>query len=386
MTASNHVWPFVTDEQREAVDAFAKFCRSEIQPVPKQHRGQRDLPRDVLLPLFRKMIPFGLGSGRWPEADGGMGFDAVTAGLIYEAGVQHVCEVAQKAFINESVGLILSRFGSQAVKRKYLAPLGAGECIAASGNTEPSGGSDVSAVKTRAVRKGAGYVISGRKVWITNGQYADFVTVLARSAETGQLDLYVVDRKEHGFDATPLETMGSISTAELAFNDVEIPLENRLGTDGKGLGAMLAQFQEARAFVALSAVGHALAAQEAAITYARERTQFGQPIGAKQLIQAKLADSQVEIDAARLLCYRTLELARQGKSCALEASMAKLFATEMAQRVVDRAVQVHGGYGLNPEFGLEKLYRKAREGTVVEGTSEIQRLVIGKALTGLSAF
>ncbi|WP_342132381.1 acyl-CoA dehydrogenase family protein [Hydrogenophaga sp. OTU3427] len=383
---SNPVWPFVTEEQREAVDAFAKFCRNEIQPMQKLHRGQRDLPRGVLQPLLRKMIPFGLGNGRWPAADGGLGLDPLTAGLLYEAGVQNTCEIAQNAFINESVGLILSRFGSEAVKRKYLAPLGAGECIAASANTEASGGSDVSAVKTRATRKGSGYVISGRKVWITNGQYADFVTVLARSVETGQLDLYVVDRKEHGFDATPLETMGSISTAELAFDDIEVPQENRLGTDGKGLGAMLAQFQEARTFVALSAVGHALAAQEAAIAYARERTQFGAPIGAKQLIQAKLADSQVEIDAARLLCYRALELARQGRPCALEASMAKLYATEAAQRVVDRAVQVHGGYGLSPEFGLEKLYRKAREGTVVEGTSEIQRLVIGKALTGLSAF
>lgn len=378
------MWPFITDEQQEAVDAFAKFCRSEIAPVQKAHRD--GLPRETVQDMLRRMIPFGLGSGRWPVADGGMDFDPVTAGLLYEAGVQHTCEIAQKAFINESVGLIVSRFGSDAVRRKYLGRLGAGECMAASANTEPSGGSDVSAVKTRAVRKGSGYVISGRKVWITNGQYADFVTVLARSAETGQLDLYVVDRREHGFASTPLETMGSVSTAELAFDDVEIPAENRLGTDGRGLGAMLAQFQEARAYVALSAIGHALAAQEAALAYARERTQFGGPIGAKQLIQAKLADNQVDIDAARLLTYRALELARRGQPCATEASMAKLHATEAAQRVVDRAVQVHGGYGLSAEFGLEKLYRKSREGTVVEGTSEIQRLVIGRALTGLSAF
>lgn len=380
------MWPFITDEQKEAVDAFAKFCRNEMRPDLRPYDKSPSIPREVVVTQLRRMLPFGLGNGRVSAEDGGMALDPVTAGLIYETAAQHSGGVSGYAFINESVALLLSRFGSAQVKRKYLDPLVAAERIAASANTEPSGGSDVGSVTTRAVRTSKGYAITGRKVWITNGQYADFVTVLARSDESKRLDLYVVDRQEHGFDATPLDSMGSITTAELAFDAVEVPEENRLGTDGQGLGAMLASFQGARAFVALGAIGQAMAAQEAAIAYAMQRTQFGAVIASKQMIQAMLADSQVDIDAARLLAYRALELNRRGAPCAVEASMAKLFATEMAHRVIDRAVQIHGGYGLSPEYPVERLYRTARMGRIVEGTSEIQRLVIGKALTGLSAF
>lgn len=380
------MWPFITDEQKQAADAFGKFCRNEIRPVLRPHEKSPVLPRDLVVDQLRRMIPFGLGNGRVSTEEGGMGLDPVTAGLLFEAGAQHSGGLSGYAFINESVALILSRYGSPQVKRKYLKPLVAGECIAASANTEPSGGSDVSSVSTRAVRIANGYAITGRKVWITNGHYADFVVVLARSDQSKRLDLYLVDRKEHGFDVTPLDSMGLITTAELAFDGVEIPEENRLGAEGQGLGAMLASFQGARAFVALGAIAQAMAAQEAAIAYAMQRTQFGAVIASKQLIQAMLADSQVDIDAARLLAYRALELDRRGQPCATEASMAKLFASEMAQRVIDRAVQIHGGYGLSPDFPVEHLYRIARMNKIVEGTSEIQRLVIGKALTGISAF
>ncbi len=380
------MFPFLTSEQAEAVDAFSKFCREQIQPALRPHDARSGLPREVALELQRRLLPFGLGNGRVPVEDGGMGLDPVTAGALLEAGVQHAGGIAGRAFINESVALLLSRYGSATVRRKYLAPLVAGERIAASANTEPGGGSNVAGVTTRATRTAGGFRISGRKVWITNGQDADFCTVLARSSETGRLDLYVVDRAEHGFTSTPLETMGEVTTAELAFDDLEIPEENLLGTDGAGLGAMLASFQEARAYVGLTSLGSALAAQEAALAYAKERTQFGGPIAGKQLIQALLADNQVDLDAARLLCFRALELRRRGLPCATEASIAKLFATEAAQRVVDRALQVHGGYGTNPAFPLERLYRRVRIGTIVEGTSEIQRLAIGKALTGITAF
>ncbi len=380
------MWPFLTDEQREAVEAFARFCRSEVQPAIRQYERSLGPPKDALLEQLRRIIPFGLGSGRVPVEHGGMGLDDVTAGLLLEAGVQHVPTVAGPAFINESVGLALARYGSEPVRRRYLAPLMAGEVIAASANTEPSGGSDVRSVSARVVRTAAGYAITGRKVWITNGQHADFAVVLARSAESGQLDLYVVDRREHGFESTPLETVGAVETAELVFDGTEVPAENRLGTDSKGLATMLASFQEARAYVGLSAIGLALAAQEAALSYAGQRTQFGAPIAAKQLVQAMLADNQVDLDAARLLCYRTLELRRRGQPCALEASIAKLHATEAAQRVIDRALQIHGSYGLSPEFPLETLYRAVRKMAIVEGTSEIQRLAIGRALTGVNAF
>lgn len=380
------MWPFLDDEQREAVDAFSRFCRQSVRPATKPYDRGLGVPEDVLREQLKKLIPFGLGTGRIPAEHGGLGLDPVTAGLLFEAGSQHAPGVAGPAFITESVGLLLSRYGSETVRHKYLEPLVAGEVIAASANTEPSGGSDVRSVSTRAARTAGGYAITGRKVWITNGQYADFATVLARSDETGQLDLYVVDRREHGFGSTPLETVGAVETAELVFDGVEIPEENRLGTDSKGLGVMLASFQEARAYVGLGAIGSALAAQEAALEYAKQRPQFGGPIAGKQLVQALLADNQVDIDAARLLCYRALELRRRGLPCAVEASIAKLHATEAALRVVDRALQVHGGYGLSPEFPLERLYRSVRKSTIVEGTSEVQRLAIGRALTGINAF
>jgi alkylation response protein AidB-like acyl-CoA dehydrogenase len=378
--------PFLTDEQTEAVEAFSRFCRDQVRPVVQRYKHELDLPKDVVLELLRKVHSFGLGNGRVPTEDGGMGLNAVTNGAVLEAGIRHGDGFASYAFLNENVSMVLSRFASDEIKSRYLAPLVAGERIAAGAITEPSGGSDVSAVATRAVRTAHGYKITGRKVWISNGQHADFVTVLARDSETGQLDLYLVDQKEHGFAIEPLVTMGSISTAELVFDGAEIPASHRLGKPGKGFGAVLAAFQEARAYVGIVANGIALAAQDAALEYAATRTQFGGPIAGKQLVQALLADNQVDIDAARLLCYRALYLSDRGLPCGTEASIAKLFASEAGGRVVDRALQVHGGYGTHPDYPVEKLYRRMRIFRIIEGTSEIQRLVIGKALTGIAAF
>ena len=377
--------PFLTIDQQDLVDALTRHCRERIAPVVQPYAGEPAVPREVLQPLLKGMLEFGLGNGRIAEEDGGLGLDSVTAGLVLETGVHWAIDVAGAAFINETVALILSRYASPLLKERYLAPLIVGDTIGATANTEPSGGSDVASVATRAEPTATGYRIRGRKVWITNAQYADFVVVLARSTETGQLDLYVVDREEHGYDVTPLVTNGSISTAELAF-DVEIPADHRLDTGGKGLGAMLGTFQEARAFVAITAIGMALGAQDAALAYAEERPLFGGPIAGKQLVQAKLAESHVEIEAARGLAFGALARKDMGKSFDLQASMAKLFATEMAQRVVDRSMQILGGYGTTPEYPVEKLYRLVAMSRIYEGPSDIQRLVIGKALTGRSAF
>lgn len=378
--------PFLNESQTEAVEAFSRFCRDHIKPIVRRHVHELDLPKEVVLDLLRKSTSFGLGNGRVPEEDGGMGLNAVTNGALLEAGIRHGDGFASYAFLNENISMILSRFGSDELKAKYLEPLVAGERIAAGAITEPAGGSDVSSVATRAVKTANGYKITGRKVWISNGQHADFVTVLARDAETNKLDLYLVDHKEHGFVIEPLVTMGSVSTAELAFDEVEVPASHRLGKPGKGIGAVLAAFQEARAYVGIVACGLALDAQDQALEYAATRQQFGGPIAGKQLVQAMLVDNQLDIDASRLLCYRALDYADRGLPCAIEASIAKLFASEAGTRVVDRALQVHGGYGTHPDYPIEHIYRRMRIFKIIEGTSEIQRLVIGKALTGLSAF
>lgn len=375
--------PFLTDEQTEAVESFSRFCREQVRPVVAQYARELGMPKDVVLDLIRKSRAFGLGNGRVPAADGGMGLNAVTNGALLEAGIRHGDGFASYAFLNENISMILSRFGADEVKAQYLEPLVAGERIAAGAVTEPSGGSDVSAVATRATRTGNGYKITGRKVWISNGQFADFVTVLARDTETNQLDLYLVDHKQHGFDIQPHVTMGSISTAELSFDDAEVPASHRLGKPGQGFGAVLAAFQEARAYVGIVATGLALDAQDKALEYAATRTQFGGPIAGKQLVQALLVDNQVDIDAARLLCYRALDLADRGLPCATEASIAKLFASEAGGRVVDRALQIHGGYGTHRDCPIEHLYRRMRIFKIIEGTSEIQRLVISRAISGV---
>lgn len=380
------MWPFLTNEQQEAVDAFSKYCKKEILPTIKSHANTPLLPKDVVLKHLKQLVEFGMGNGRVPVEDGGLGLSPVTGGLLLEAGNQYGRDVVRWAFINETVARLLARYGDASMKKKYLEPLLAGELIGSSASSEPSGGSDLQTMKTRAVRTKNGFAISGRKVWISNGAHADFVIVLARTEETGKIDLYLVDKKEHGFDATPLITMGSATTAELAFNDVEIPEANRLNTEGKGIGATMALLQDMRAYAALTCTGLAMAAQEAAIEYSKDRTLFGGTLASKQLIQAQLADNHVEIEAARLLAYRALELSARGMPCAVEASMAKLYASEMAQRVTDRALQIHGAYGTTPEYPVEKLYRMARLGTFYDGTSEIQRLIIGKALTGVAAF
>jgi len=375
----------LTEEQRIGRDAFARMLSSTVVPDIQAANHPEQLPEADLRRQLLACAPYGLGRFRIPAEFGGLGLDLVTTGVMHETASRLVPELSTPALINDGVGLLLSRSASKWIKRDYLAPLAAGERIAASANTEATGGSDVSAVATRACRSGAGYRISGRKVWITNGQYADFAVVLARTEETGLLDLFLVDRETHGFDVSPLALAGRVTAAELNFDDVEVPYESRL-TDRDGLSTMLAAFQATRALVALSAVGVGQAAFDLGLAYAKDRQQFGRPIAATQLIQAQLADSVIDLDAARLLAYRALATADRGEPVELEASMAKLFASEAAQRVVYRAQQIHGAAGLNADMPIEHLSRLVRVYPIVEGASEIQRLIIGRKLTGMNAF
>ncbi|EME19408.1 acyl-CoA dehydrogenase family protein [Rhodococcus triatomae] len=373
------------DEQNDVIASLARFCHERVRPAVLESPEPIGESRERLQPLLRELLGFGLGNGRVPTDHGGLGLDCVTAGLLLETGVEHAVDVTTPAFINETVGVVLARHAPAHLRDRYLTPLLAGDLIGATANTESSGGSDVGHTATRATRTGAGYRLRGTKVWITNGHIADFALVLARSDDTGDLDLYVVDRDVHGYEVTPLVTNGSITTAELHF-DVEIPADHRLDTRGKGLGAMLGTFQEARALVALTAVGLARAAQTSTLQYAQERVLFGGPLAGKQLVQARLADSHAEIQAARALAYEALSLADQGRPFALASATAKLFATEAAQRVVDRAVQIHGAYGTSPDFAVEKLSRLVAMTRVYEGASDVQRLIIGRSVTGRSAF
>ncbi|QXC46480.1 acyl-CoA dehydrogenase family protein [Rhodococcus qingshengii] len=373
-----------TTEQEALLSSFVQFCRDRVRPALEASKEPIGASRERLLPLLRDFLGFGLGNGRVPVPDGGLGLDAVTAGLIFEAGIEHAVDVTTPAFINETVGLVLARHASTPLRERYLSPLMTGDRIGATANTESSGGSDVRRTATRATQTSDGYHLRGTKVWITNGHIADFTIVLARTDDDA-LDLFVVDKETHGYGVTPLVTNGSITTAELSF-DVEVPTDHRLDTHGKGLGAMLGTFQEARALVALNAVGLGQAAQSAALRYADERELFGDSLAGKQLVQAKLADNHAEIQAARGLAYQALSLVDRGQPFALASATAKLFATEMAHRVADRALQIHGAYGTSPDFSVEKLSRLIAMTRIYEGPSDLQRLIIGKSLTGRAAF
>lgn len=380
------MWQFCDDIQTAALESLTRVCRDQIKPETDRFDGLAAMDADLVRELLRKLVPVGIGSGRVSEEFGGMGLDPVTAGLLLEEANYWIPDIMGVAFISESAAIALSALASDRIRARYLEPLLRGEMIACSANTEPQGGSDVRSTSARAKRSESGWVISGTKVWITNGQFADFAIVLARTEETSALDLYLVDRKEHGFTSRPLETLGFISTAELHFDDVEVPYDHQLGTGGRGLAFMVQAFQSARAYVGLTAIGQARSAYDCALAFAREHVAFGAPIASKQLIQSHIADNAVDIDAARLLCYRALELARLGKPCSTEASMAKLFASEAAQRISSRSMQILGGMGLSTEMPIEATFRKLRAMTIVEGTSEIQRLIIGRAMTGMSAF
>lgn len=380
------MYEFLDETQTIALHGFSRMIRDDILPAVAPYAQEPLLPKPLLIEQLKRLAEFGLGSGRVAEEDGGMGLDLMTAGLLYEEACRQCFEVAAWAFINEGCATAIAALASPNLKEKYLTRLLAGEIICASANTEPSGGSDVRSIRTKAMRDGDSYIISGRKQWITNAPHCDIMLVFARTDDSDRQDFYLLDMMEHPVDTRPLVTNGTITTSEILLDEVRVPASNRLTGSGPGLYRLLDGFQRGRIFVALSAVGLAQAAFDESLQYAKNRTQFGAPIAAKQLIQGQLADCATEIEAARLLCYHALQLADEERPYSFAASKAKLFASEMAKRVTERACQIHGGAGLCPEYRVERLARHVRITTIVEGTSEIQRLIIGRELTGYSAF
>ena len=279
-------------------------------------------------------------------------------------------------------------FGTEEQKKKYLAPLACGEKIGAFGLTEPQAGSDAGATRTYAVRDGDEWVINGQKIYITNGSIADVIVVTAKTdleAGTRGISAFIVEKGTPGFqpgrDEKKMGLKGSV-TSELFFEDCRIPAENLLGTENEGFKQFLCTLDAGRVAIAAMAVGLAQGAYERALAYAQEREQFGQPIANFQAIQWMLAESATDIDAARLMVYRAAWLKDQGQRFTKEASMAKLFATQVSERVCWKAIQVHGGYGYVREYEVERMYRDQRLCAIGEGTNEIQRLVIARQILG----
>ncbi len=376
-----------TEEQRIAIDSFRRFLEAEIAPAVAEH-GDAFIPKDDMRELLVKLLPFGMGNGLIDQAHGGLGLSPLTVGLLFEELARVSPDLAIVALIQMEAGLLLSA-GSESIQADYLAPLLRGERFACIGISEPGAGSNIAEISSRARRDGDGYLITGEKQWISSGHYSDFCICVARD-EDGPGDgigLFIVNR-EAGYESRniPKMALNRQSTAQLHFDRARVPADNLLAPPGEGLRRLMTLLAGSRPLVGLLAVGVARAALDHSIEYAKSRQQHGKIIARHQLVQARIAQMAVQIDAARLMLYRALDLTGRGEHANLESSMAKHFATEAACEVTRHALAIHGGNGVAREFPVEELYRVAPILAVTEGTPEMQQLIIGRSLLGESAF
>ena len=374
-----------TEEHRMIRRMVREFAEKEIAPRAEEIDETDQFPDD----LFRRMGEVGILGLPFPEEYGGSsgGYTSLVIALEEIARVSGSMAItldAQTSLYCEPIYL----FGTEEQKQKYLAPAARGEKIGAFGLTEPQAGSDAGATRTRAVRDGNEWVINGQKIFITNGSIADFVVITAKTdpeAGTRGISAFIVEKGTPGFepgrDEKKMGLKGSV-TSELFFENCRIPAENLLGKENEGFKQFLTTLDAGRVAIAAMAVGLAQGAFEKAVAYAQEREQFGQPIAKFQAIQWMIADMATEIEAARLLVNRAAWLREQGKRFTKEAAMAKLFATEMSERVCHKAIQIHGGYGYVREYEVERMYRDQRLCAIGEGTNEIQHLVIARQVLG----
>ncbi|MEL7060855.1 MAG: acyl-CoA dehydrogenase [Acidobacteriota bacterium] len=369
----------LSDEQKLLRDEVRRFAEEVVRPIAKEIDAEGRFPRAEILQAGE----MGLSGVSVPEEWGGAGMNAVSYALVIEE-ISRVCG---------STGVILSvnnslfcdpvlAFGNDAQKDRFLRPVASGEKVGCFGLTEPGAGSDASALRTTAVRDGDDYVINGNKVFITNGTEADvaliFATVDPEKKHKG-ITAFVVEADtpgySHGIHEYKLGVNGS-GTTELAFQDMRLSADHRLGEEGDGFKIAMATLDGGRIGIAAQAVGIAQGAFEESVAYAKEREQFGKPISTFQAIQHYIADMSTELDAARLLTWKAAWAKENQKRYSLEAAQAKLFASEIAQRVTNSAVQIHGGYGYIREYNVERYFRDARITEIYEGTSEIQKMVI----------
>lgn len=375
------------EEQRLAIDSFRKFAEAELRPLSDKYEKLGHPPdRPAMLKVFKQLDQYGLISGLIAAEDGGPGIDRFTYGLLYEELARVWPDMAIAVLIQSHIVLTLAALGSPEIKKQYLEAILRGERIGCSCISEPNVGSNVREVQTRALREGDQYRLRGQKLWISNGAQSDFAIVVCQVE--GGLNMLIVDRGEDNYRHRELEKMGFVgaSTCEMFFDDAVAPVSNLLGRQGGGLFQTLKLFETARVFVGLTSVGVAQAALEEAIAYAQQRQQHGKVIAAHQMIQGYIAEMATEVDAARLLCHRALQLLDQRIRCDTQTSMAKWYATEMAVRVTSKAIQIHGGVGITKDFKVERHFRNARILPIPDGTTEIQKLIIGRNILGVSAF
>jgi len=380
---------FELSEAQQSIRELArKFARERIAPRAKAHDREEQFPGDLL----QEMAQLGLMGINVPPELGGAGAGVVAYALAMME-VSAACASTSVAMaVTNMCAEMVSRFGTEAQRRKYVPLLVSGEAVAgAFALSEPHCGSDAAALKTTARRRGGNFVVNGSKQWITSGAYAGVMLVWARTSEdrTGGISTFIVEGKTPGLHVgRPAEKLGlrGSNTVSLTFEDCQVPAENLLGKEGDGFKLARSALDGGRSGIASQACGGARAALEASKRYSQERRAFDQPLSGFQAIQWFLANMATELSASELLTLRAAALKESGQPFTREASMAKLFASEMAYRTCDKAIQIHGGYGYIDEFPVERYFRDARVQTIYEGTSEIQRVVIAReVIRALSA-
>ncbi|MCC6027583.1 MAG: acyl-CoA dehydrogenase family protein [Archaeoglobus sp.] len=374
----------LSEDHKILQQAVRDFAEKEIKPFGREYDEKEEYPWDI----YRKAAKLGYIGASVPEEYGGAGMDQLAEAIISieltkaDSGIGSAIDLAV-------LGVpMLLKYGSEELKEKFIPGVVKGKKPSAIAITEPDCGTDVSAIKTKAIKDGNEWVINGSKTFITNGSIAEYVVVLAKTAEVSPphrgISAFVVETERNGYEAKKIRKMGMNchDTAEIVFKNVRIPEENLIGELNRGFYQLMDFFNESRVKIAALHLGIAEGAYERALEYAKQRKSFGKPLIEHQAVAFKLADMFTEIEAARLLVYRAAWLLSKGRPNPALSSAAKLFASEVAVRVTYEAVQIFGGYGYSKEYDVERYYRDARVGTIYEGTSEAQRIVISRLLTG----
>lgn len=373
----------LTETQTEIRDAVRSFAQERLAPGAAARDREHRFPRDELT----EMGALGFLGMLVPEALGGVATDLISYALALEeiAAADGACSTI--VAVHSSVGCMpIVKFGTEDQKQRFLPKLASGEWIGGFALTEPQAGSDAANLKTRARRDGDHYILSGAKQFITSGKNGNLVIVFAVTdpdAGKNGISAFIVPTDTPGYEVVRVEEklgQHSSDTCQLAFNDMCIPADLRLGAEGEGLRIALSNLEGGRIGIASQCVGMARAAFEAARAYAGERITFGKPIMEHQAVAFRLADMATRIAAARHMVLHAAALREAGQPCLTEASMAKLFASEMAEQVCSAAIQIHGGYGYLADFPVERIYRDVRVCQIYEGTSDVQRIVIARGL------
>jgi alkylation response protein AidB-like acyl-CoA dehydrogenase len=379
-----------TEEQIMLKKNVRNFLEREIVPVVDEHEKKGALTREATVGFIKQLMPFGYLVGFLPEEYGGSELDHKTNGILVEELARAWGSLAGTVFIAAGFWWLLTVAGSPEQRERLLPRAASGDYIGCLAITEPNAGSDVAGVEATAILDGDEYVVNGTKTWISNGSVADAAFVLATTDKSlGPLAMtfLLVERDVSPFTTRELHKLGlrSFPTAELSFDDCRVPKANALDP-GSGYQRTMGFFDVSRAMVGATSTGVAQAAIDASVKYAQERTQFGRPLGSFQMIQDMLVDMVADTEAGRLLSYRALDLLDRDEKCRWQSSLAKWYATEAAIRTTSKAIQIHGAMGLSEEYPVERYFRDARCFTIPDGTTQMQKLIVGRDTLGIRAF